>query len=71
MLVLFDIDATLLKTSRAGLHAMADAARDLVGREFRFEGVTFAGGLDPIIITQILNMNAHDADAEFLNRFRA
>lgn len=54
MLLLFDIDATLLKTSGEGLKAMVDAGRELFGPGFTGDGVESAGRLDPLIIMDML-----------------
>lgn len=57
MLLFFDIDATLINTSRSGMHSMQDAGRELFGPSFRVEGIDFAGRLDPLILTDLLNHN--------------
>jgi phosphoglycolate phosphatase-like HAD superfamily hydrolase len=49
MLILFDIDGTLLSSQRAGTRAMAQAARVLFGEDFSFDNVEIAGRLDPLI----------------------
>jgi phosphoglycolate phosphatase-like HAD superfamily hydrolase len=49
VLVLFDIDGTLLRTDGAGTRAMAEAGRRLVGAHFDLEGVEIAGRLDSLI----------------------
>lgn len=54
MLLLFDIDATLLKTSGEGLRAMVDAGQELFGPGFTGAGVESAGRLDPLIIRDML-----------------
>lgn len=54
MLLLFDIDLTLLTTNGAGMQAMAAAGRDLHGPSFTADGVAFAGRLDPLIIDDLL-----------------
>ena len=57
MLILFDIDATLVTTSGVGRHAMAEAGRRLYGPAFTPDGVEFAGRLDPLILTDLLVRN--------------
>jgi phosphoglycolate phosphatase len=57
MLLLFDIDATLLKTSGVGILAMVDAGRELFGPTFTSEGVETAGRLDPLIIVDMLRVS--------------
>ena len=54
MLILFDIDATLIRTQGAGMLAMGDAGRELFGPEFACDGTSFAGRLDPLIVDDLL-----------------
>ncbi len=49
MLVLFDIDGTLLLSGGAGWKSMLEAGRRLVGDHFSFDGVDIAGRIDPVI----------------------
>ena len=51
-LLLFDIDGTILLTDGAGGRAMLQAARRMFGPEFSFDGISFAGRLDPDIILE-------------------
>lgn len=57
-LLLFDIDATMLKSQRAGLRAMHAAGRELFGETFEIDGIDFAGRLDPLILGDMLTRNA-------------
>jgi len=57
MLLLFDIDATLITTSRAGITALGLAGKDAFGPAFTIEGVDFAGRLDPLIVDDLLTRN--------------
>lgn len=57
MLILFDIDATLINTSRSGILALEDAGRELFGPSFTVEKTEFAGRLDPLIISDLLLHN--------------
>ena len=70
MLILFDIDGTLLLTKRAGLRAMQAAACELYGEHVLFEKVEFAGRLDPLIWGDIARRHDIDPDAEH-EKFRA
>ena len=70
MLLLFDIDATLITTQRAGVLAMRDAGRELIGDHFSEEGHSFAGSLDPVIITDMLRAHGAGTDAASIRRFR-
>lgn len=49
MLLLFDIDGTLLLSSGQGARAMQEAGKRVVGPEFTLDDVEFAGRLDPLI----------------------
>jgi phosphoglycolate phosphatase-like HAD superfamily hydrolase len=71
MLILFDIDATLITTSRTGILAMADAGRELYGQDFSEAGVDFAGRLDPLILADLLRKHGHAPTRENVERFRA
>jgi phosphoglycolate phosphatase-like HAD superfamily hydrolase len=57
MLVLFDIDGTLLLTHGEGMRAMQDAGRELYHPGFSIDGVDFSGRLDPLIWKQLCEMN--------------
>lgn len=70
MLILFDVDATLISTSRTGIHAMAEAGRSLFGDSFSADGVEYAGRLDPLIIADLLMMHGRDADERAMEAFR-
>jgi phosphoglycolate phosphatase len=71
MLILFDIDGTLLVTKGAGIAAMGDAGREMFGEHFTIEGVEFSGRLDTLIWRDLAKLNgAIDAD-EHHNRFRS
>ncbi len=69
LLVLFDIDGTLLLSSRVGYGAMLDAAARMAGRPVTMHGVDFAGRLDPEIWAGIAALNgiedASGREAEF------
>jgi phosphoglycolate phosphatase-like HAD superfamily hydrolase len=70
MLILFDIDGTILLTQGAGVKAMADAGRELYGAHFTVDGVEFSGRLDTLIwhdLTRINNVSSSDAHHD---RFR-
>jgi len=48
-LLLFDVDGTLMRAHGAGSRAMTRAGRAVCGDAFSLEGVSIAGGLDPVI----------------------
>ncbi len=70
MLILFDIDATLVTTSRAGVAAMGDSGRELFGPHFREDTVEYAGRLDPLIIADLLRAHAIEITDATVARFR-
>lgn len=70
MLILFDIDATLITTRGAGIRAMVDAGKQLHGLAFSAEGVDFAGRLDPLILADLLAANGVEPTTEALAAMR-
>ncbi|MFK7758925.1 MAG: HAD family hydrolase [Phycisphaerales bacterium] len=71
MLILFDIDMTLLKASHVGIDCLKGAGRTHFGTEFSIEGIRFGGGLDPVIISQILVLNHIEPTDEHIQLVRA
>lgn len=71
MLVLFDIDLTLITTGGAGIRAMTRAGERLFGPGFRADGISYAGRLDPLIMRDMLAQSGVEADEATLTRFRA
>ncbi|MDP6152067.1 MAG: hypothetical protein QF785_01725 [Phycisphaeraceae bacterium] len=63
-LLLFDIDATLLKTHGAGMRCMAMIAVEMFGDTFRWGGIDPSGKLDQMIIAEALALNGIDASDE-------
>lgn len=57
MILFFDIDGTLLNTSGAGIKSIHQGAKDAFGDHFSIDGLTFAGCLDPVIVSDMLVMN--------------
>jgi len=60
VLILFDIDGTLLLSQGAGKRAMVEAGRDLHGPSFTMEGIDFSGRLDPLIWADACRINGID-----------
>ncbi len=72
MLVLFDIDGTLLKTRGAGMRAMLAAASALhMGASFSFDGIDISGRLDTLIWRDLLAKGGVDPTASDHASFRA
>lgn len=70
MLILFDVDATLISTSGSGMKAMLDAGRELFGPEFSVDGIEFAGRLDPLIISEMFARHAVASTPEMWEVYR-
>lgn len=71
VLVLFDIDGTLLRTQRAGIAAMTDAMQELhPDRTISFDGISVAGRLDPLIWRDLVEKHGIDASPALHARFR-
>lgn len=71
VLVLFDIDGTLLSARGAGSRAMVAAGRELFHASFTTEGVTFAGSLDALIWGQLCAVNEVEDTPAHHDAFRA
>ncbi len=71
MLILFDIDGTILLTQGAGIAAMVDAGRELFGGHFTCEGVDFSGRLDTLIWDDLARINSINDHHKHHDRFRA
>lgn len=71
MLTLFDVDATLITTSRLGIAAMGQAGRELFGDGFDEHTVEYAGRLDPLIIADLLRAHDRPVTRQTVDKFRA
>jgi len=73
MLVLFDVDGTLLLSRGASLRCYRAAAKELFGREMETDGMKTAGGLDPLIWRALCAVNGIDDERARRehDRFRA
>jgi hypothetical protein len=70
MLILFDIDGTLLLTQGAGVRATEDAGRELFGQHFTIQGVEFSGRLDSLIWKDLAELNRIDRPEALHHQFR-
>lgn len=61
MLLLFDIDGTLLNANGVGRQAVESALAELVGVEVSTEGITFSGKTDQQIIREVLTLSGVEA----------
>jgi len=71
MLILFDVDATLITTSRTGIQAMGLAGRAAFGSHFNEHAVEYAGRLDPLIIRDLLIAHQQETSPEAVEAFWA
>ncbi|MGH7243898.1 MAG: HAD family hydrolase [Phycisphaerales bacterium] len=71
MLVLFDIDGTLLSTVGAGMRAMEAAGKEVFGPGCHTGGIQFAGRLDPLIMREMLANAGLPPSRENIAAFRA
>lgn len=71
MLILFDVDGTLISSHGAGRDALEEAGRRLHGPAFGAEGIAFAGRIDPVIVDEMLAANGVVADAASRAALRA
>lgn len=70
MLILFDIDMTLLETDHIGIELLEDAGRALFTDTFTAEGISFGGCLDPVIIHQMLINNRQQSTPDNIRALR-
>jgi phosphoglycolate phosphatase len=71
LLILWDVDLTLLDTHWTDKRAMSEAGRELIGREFDIDGIDMAGTLDPGIWRDIAAANGVADAAGEEPRYRA
>lgn len=71
MLVLFDIDGTLLLTEGCGVASMTQAGRELFGPDFGFDGVEVSGRLDVLIWQDLCRRNGIEDSTANHDAFRA
>jgi phosphoglycolate phosphatase len=70
ILVLFDIDGTLVLTGGAGMRAMNRACEDLVGHDSALAGIAVAGRTDWIILDDVLRKHGRTLDETILDELR-
>jgi len=71
MLILFDIDMTLLTSNHIGITCLRDAGRSLFNPDFTIETITFGGCLDPVIIAQMLTLNNVESTQSNVDQMRS
>jgi phosphoglycolate phosphatase len=69
VLLLFDIDGTLITSGSAGEHALKLAVKDLFGIEEDLSGISIAGRTDGLIARQILERYQLEANAQNITSF--
>lgn len=70
MLVLFDVDATLISTAGVGMRALEKAGKHLHGESFDASTTEYAGRLDPLIFGDLLSNNGIEPTADALDSLR-
>jgi len=71
MLILFDIDGTLLRTEGAGMSAMLATAHELFPtKTFSFDGISISGRLDRLIWRDLMTRGGVEPTAEIHEVFR-
>lgn len=70
MLLLFDIDGTLLRTHGLGVRAIEQAGRELFGERFSLAGVETAGRLDPLIFADAMRRASVDVTRDRILQLR-
>lgn len=71
MLILFDIDMTLLETDHLGIALLEAAGRELHRNDaFTADGIAFGGCLDPVIIAQMLANNGVEPTRDNIESMR-
>jgi phosphoglycolate phosphatase-like HAD superfamily hydrolase len=71
LLLLFDVDGTLILTGGAGVRAMTRAFADVFGVPDGFEGIPMPGRTDRVILADALARHRLPADGGALDRFHA
>ena len=71
MLILYDIDMTLLETDHVGIGIMERAGADAFGEGFSARGVEFGGCLDPDILGRLLIHNGIEPRPEHIETLHA
>lgn len=70
MLLLFDIDGTLLRTHGLGIRAIEQAGQSLFGPRFTLDGIETAGRLDPLIFADAMTRGGIDVTRERILQLR-
>lgn len=70
MLILFDIDLTLVNTHGLGMTCLGRAGRSLFGPGFTSEGVDYGGRLDTLIIPDLLTNSGVEPTAANADKLR-
>ncbi|MCH2133403.1 MAG: haloacid dehalogenase-like hydrolase [Phycisphaerales bacterium] len=70
ILILFDIDGTLLRTNGAGVSGFVEAGQRVFGIDFSLEGLLVGGQLDPLILQRALDKLGIEHNDAHLDIFR-
>jgi phosphoglycolate phosphatase-like HAD superfamily hydrolase len=69
LLILWDIDGTILHSTGAGMKALREALRGVFGIDGSFDGIDFAGRTDKLIIRQIFSRYSIDYSPANFERY--
>ena len=64
ILLLFDIDGTLIRSDGAGRTAMAQAIEEVSGIASPLDGVSLGGKTDPLILAEVFERAGHSLDGQ-------
>ena len=71
MLILFDIDGTMLSTEGVGVRSMEQTGELMFGKPFSLSGISFGGCLDPLIWKDACKRHGIEDHASHHKEFRA
>lgn len=71
MLILFDIDLTLVNTHGSGMRCLDEAGKGLFGQSFSAKGIEYGGRLDPLIVHDLLVKSGVEPNQDNAAKLRA
>lgn len=70
MLILFDIDGTMLSSEGVGVRSITEAAEQMFGEACSLEGILVGGRLDPLIWNDVCDKYGKENSVECHNEFQ-
>ena len=71
MLVLFDIDGTLLSSEGVGVRSIEEAGEEMFGKPFSLDGIPIGGRLDPLIWKDACTKHGIETPEIYHDEFRS